>query len=299
MVLERECQPGRVGVLLGGPSSEREISIKSGKAVSRALRSRGVEVVEIGIEEEVREGLAREALDAAFVVLHGRFGEDGQVQALLEKMGVPYTGSGVEASRLALDKAASRAVFRGCGLPVPETVLVRNGSAPARLPFPFPVVVKPSREGSSIGLGMARDREELEAACRTASAYDRTVLVEPLIAGKEITVGILGDRALPAVEIIPSHPFFDFEAKYTPGVSEFLVPARLETSVAERAARVALSAHAALGCYAYSRVDMLVRPGGDPVLLEVNTIPGFTENSLYPRACAAVGISFEELCLEL
>lgn len=284
---------------MGGDSSEREISLKSGRAVLKALGTLGIEAIPIGIEGDIVVGLDSVRIDIAFIVLHGRFGEDGQVQEFLEARGIPYTGSGVEASRLAMDKVKSRERFREAGLEVPPTVVLARGDPVPAPPFPFPVVVKPSREGSSIGLSRAAAPAELASACRTAFAFDDTILIEPFLKGTEVTAGILGDTALPLVEIVPSNPFFDFEAKYTKGKTDFVVPARLADPVAARAQAAGLAAHRALGCRAYSRVDLIVSPGGKIYLLEVNTIPGFTETSLFPMASAAAGIPFPELCLRL
>ena len=296
---ERQFDPGRVGVLLGGESSEREISMKSGQAVLTALASLGVEAVPIGLGGDIAAELTRERLDCAFIALHGRFGEDGGVQSLLEERGIPYTGSGVEASRLAMDKLRSRETFRRVGLAVPETLVVKTPQEIPGIPFSFPVVVKPSREGSSIGLSLAADPGDLPEAVETALAFDDTVLIEPFLKGIEITAGVLDNRALPLVEIMPTRDYFDFEAKYTKGVTEFVVPARLEPGLAARAQAAGLSAHRAFGCRAYSRTDMIVSPSGQVYVLEVNTIPGLTATSLFPMACAAEGIDFPGLCLEL
>ncbi len=293
------AETGLIGILLGGPSAEREISLKSGRAVSRALREAGYSVVEIGEKEEVRSGLRSHALAVAFIALHGRFGEDGEVQKMLEGMNIPYTGSGVVASRRAMSKAESRRLFAAAGLPVASGRIYESGPGPRRSPLPFPVVVKPAREGSSIGLSLARNPAEFREAVARARDHDRQILVEEYIPGRELTVGVLDDRPLPLVEIRPSNPFFDFEAKYVPGRSEFEVPARLPAGRYREIQQLGLAAHRVLGCFSYSRTDIILGLDGRPRLLEVNTIPGFTATSLLPQSAAAAGIDFTALCQRL
>lgn len=290
---------GLVGVLLGGPSAEREISLKSGKAVSRTLREAGYRVVEIGEEEEIEAGIRSHRPAVAFISLHGRFGEDGEVQRLLEEMNIPYTGSGIEASRMAMDKTESRKYFQAAGLLVPPGRVFGPGLGPRSSPFAFPVVVKPAREGSSIGLSLARGPAEFREAVSRARKHDREILVEEYIPGKELTAGVLDNRSLPLVEIRPRNRFFDFEAKYVPGKSDFTVPARLPLRQYREAQKLGLAAHRVLGCFSYSRADIILGPGDRPYLLEVNTIPGFTATSLLPQAAAAAGVGFSSLCLRL
>ncbi len=290
---------GLVGVLLGGPSAEREISLKSGRAVSRALRESGYRVVEIGEAEGVAEGIAAHNPAVAFVALHGRFGEDGQVQRLLEEKDIPYTGSGVEASRRAMNKVESRRLFEAAGLPVPRARVCGPGPPPRKSPFPYPVVVKPAREGSSIGLSLVGGPGEFQEAVDRAREHDSEILIEEYIPGRELTAGVLDDRPLPLVEIRPSSPFFDFEAKYVPGRSAFQVPARLPDRSSRRIQQLGLAAHRVLGCFSFSRADIILGPGGRPYLLEVNTIPGFTATSLLPQAAAAAGVDFAALCRRL
>jgi len=290
---------GRVGVLMGGPSSERAISLKSGRAVAAALRGRGVEVVEIGEKEDIKIGVRKHRIALAFIALHGRFGEDGQIQSFLEEEGIPYTGSGVAASRLAMDKNASREKFRQAGLTVPDFRLYHRGEDRLPPPFPGSLVVKPAREGSSIGLTITRSPRDYEGACRTAGRYDELILVERYIPGRELTVGVLDKEALPVIEIVPKNNFFDFEAKYTKGMTEFILPAQLPEERYREIQTVALRAHRALGCYAYSRTDIILGRDGRIYLLEVNTIPGFTATSLFPQAAARAGIDFGDLCVKL
>ncbi len=290
---------GTVGVLLGGTSAEREISLKSGRAVSAALRERGLEVVEIGEREEIEAGVLESRIDIAFIALHGRFGEDGQIQSFLERRRIPYTGSGVEASRLALDKKASHRIFRGGGLPAPPQKVYGLEDETVLPPFGLPAVVKPSHEGSSIGLTIVNSPEEFGPACALARKYDREIVVEGYISGEEVTVGVLEERALPVIKIAPRNPFFDYEAKYTKGMTHFSVPAPLPPPLYREVQRVGLDAHRALRCYAYSRVDIMISEEGTPYVLEVNTIPGFTETSLFPQAAREDGLEFPDLCLKL
>jgi D-alanine--D-alanine ligase len=299
---------GRIGVLMGGPSSEREVSLKSGGAVYESLKNQNLNAVAIDIktdDQQQNRKLIREMrIGVAFIALHGHFGEDGQIQALLEELEIPYTGSGPAASRLAMDKIASRKIFQKKGLPVPNHIIFsikdcqdlrRRVASVLTQPF----VVKPAAQGSSIRLSIVRTEEELEQAAKLAFKFGESIIVEEYIPGREITVGILGDSALPIVEIIPQNKFYDYEAKYTPGKSEYVVPACLSAQVTAESQRVALSAHRALGCFGFSRVDMRLSLGNIPFILEVNSIPGLTETSLLPKAAADSGINFDQLCFDI
>ncbi|MDD2751689.1 MAG: D-alanine--D-alanine ligase [Candidatus Omnitrophica bacterium] len=298
---------GKVGVLMGGPSSEREISLKSGKAVLESLKSLQLDIVAIDIKtDDPRENLRlikEHNINCAFLTLHGRFGEDGQMQAILDGAGIPYTGSGKFASSLAMDKIASRKILEAYKLSVPRYLVLEKRSAHAQLPgfknFTFPVVVKPSTQGSSIGLSIVDKKEDLDSAISLAFDFDQKVLIEEYIKGRELTVGILEDKALPAIEIIPKKRFFDFEAKYSAGLTEYIVPAKIDPKLAEKVQAAALKAHRLLGCYAYSRVDLILNERNIPFILEANTIPGFTQTSLFPKAAKVAGIEFGQLCLEL
>lgn len=284
---------------MGGPSSEREISLKSGKAVSRALREKGILVVEIGEFEDIQEGIMKNSIDMAFIALHGRFGEDGQIQEILEKLNIPYTGSGIEASRLAMDKIASRRLFEKARLNTPPYQILSSDDFPSLPMFTFPVVIKPAREGSSIGLGLARNQSEYKRAVASAREHDQHILIEKYIPGRELTVGIFDDKPLPVIEIIPSKSFFDYEAKYVKGKSQFVVPAMLPAEISTEAKKIGLAAHQVLNCYAYSRADIILGEDGVLYILEVNSIPGFTSTSLLPQAAGKVGIDFPTLCLKL
>ncbi|MCQ9208281.1 MAG: D-alanine--D-alanine ligase [Omnitrophica bacterium] len=292
---------GRIGVLMGGPSSEREISLKSGRAVYQALKEQGLNVVPIDICNNSLKNIKQAKINCAFIALHGKFGEDGTIQSMLESLCIPYTGSGVRASRLCLDKVASRRIFKQFAIPVPKYDVLNRQSWRKRLPqlkLKFPLVVKPSTEGSSIGVTFVEKRRKLNQAINYAFNYGDTTIIERYIKGKEITVGILKDKALPVVEIVPKSRFFDFQAKYKKGKSEYIVPAKLSQRHYKRAQKLGLLAHKALGCRGFSRVDMILSKG-ESFVLEVNSIPGLTSRSLLPMAAQARGISLGELCLNI
>jgi len=292
---------GRVTVLAGGPSSERQISIKSGEAVYKALARIKVDANLMDADDDFPEKIKKEKPDIVFIALHGRFGEDGSVQTILEELGIPYIGSGVRASKLALDKIASREIFFANGITVPRyTVFEKEKGRQGLLSdFTVPFVVKPQNEGSSIGLTVVREPSALGEALEKALRYDKKVLVEEYIHGKEITVGILGERALPVVEIVVKNQVYDYDAKYEDKDTLYVVPADLAKDDYEKAQAIALKAHNTLGCRDFSRVDMRMDEERDISVLEVNTIPGMTERSLLPKAAAASGITFEDLCLKL
>jgi D-alanine-D-alanine ligase len=294
-----------IAVLSGGASAEREVSLNSGENVAQALRSRGHRVQLIDLRPEALEELRRLAPDCVFIALHGRGGEDGSIQGALELMRLPYTGSGILASALAMDKAQAKTVLRAAGLPTPEGHLLEMspGEVPAGLEaivsrLGFPLVVKPAREGSTIGLSVARDEDALRSGLDLAAAFDRRVILERFVPGMEVTVAVLQApdlRALPPLEIESSRPLYDYEAKYTEGGSRHIIPARLPAEALAQCEDLALRAHGALGCRGMSRVDMIVHPQDGPRILEVNTIPGLTRLSLLPDAARAVGIPFEDL----
>jgi D-alanine-D-alanine ligase len=298
---------GKIGVLMGGCSSEREISLKSGRAVFEGLKERGCDVVAMDIQTEKRDEVSRfikaSAIECAFLALHGHFGEDGQIQEILEDMDICYTGSGVLASKLAMDKVASRRIFEVYAIPVPSYRVVNQFAYGKNWKLhhtlSLPAVVKPSCHGSSIGLSIVERYEDLAIAMELAFQYDATVLIESFIRGRELTVGILQDNALPVIEILPKRQFFDYEAKYQAGMTEYRVPAVLDDETKKVVERTALAAHRLLGCRGCSRVDILLSQDRIPYVLEVNTIPGFTATSLLPKAARTVGIEFPSLCLKL
>lgn len=294
-----------VALLAGGRSAEREVSLKSGEQVYRALDRERYDIRRYDPRDDLLR-LAQDArsIDVALIILHGRLGEDGTIQGFLEALDIPYHGSGVLGSAVAINKILSKRLYVEAGLPVaPYLVLDRREPRGSREVFDhlgLPLVVKPEHEGSSIGLSIVRDRSELEAALEMAFQYDRRCLVEKYIAGTEITAGVLGNdtlEALPLVEIIPGdgYHFFDYEAKYTPGATREICPARLSAELTQTAQAYAGRAHQALCCRGYSRTDMIVTASGEIYLLETNTIPGMTQTSLFPQAAAAAGISFSTL----
>jgi len=289
----------KVVVLMGGISSEREISIASGEAVIRALKRCGYEVVGVDVRgEEFLEIVRQIKPDVVFIALHGRFGEDGTVQRMLEEMELPYTGSPPDASSLALDKAEAKKVFANCGVPTPPWVTINREEDPFEAVggLGYPLIVKPAREGSTIGVRKVEDEKYLAEAVNFARGYDEKVIVEEFVEGRELTVGILGDSALPVVEILPKAGFYDFHTKYTKGEAEYIVPAPIDEELSGQAQELALRAHRALGCCGATRVDMRLDEDGNLWVLEVNTIPGMTETSLLPKAAGALGIGFDELC---
>lgn len=288
----------RIGVLMGGLSAEREVSLKSGMAVHQALLKRGYDSTAIDVRHNLAATLSEERIEVAFIALHGRYGEDGCVQGLLELMQIPYTGSGVLASALAMHKLYSKQAFAAAGLTITPYVALKRGESltAEQLPFGLPVVVKPVQEGSSVGVAIVKQPAELQAALDDAFRYDDQVLVEGYVKGQEVQVGILDDRPVGAIEIIPKREFYDYEAKYTDGLAEHVFPARLSPELYEKVQQLGLKAHQALGCSGYSRVDFLVTETGGCYLLEVNTLPGMTALSLLPEiAQKGAGLDFETL----
>ncbi|MFH1061614.1 MAG: D-alanine--D-alanine ligase [Candidatus Omnitrophota bacterium] len=288
-----------IGILMGGFSSEREVSLKSGTAVCQALRDRYERIVvfDFKTEAELIRKLKQTKVDCMFNALHGRFGEDGQVQQILDDLNISYTGSGTEASSLAMNKVASHEVFKRNGLTIPEYQVFNKNSEQSQGFFAdFPLVVKPAMEGSSIGLSIVDDPQALFLALKQALLLDQDILIEKYIAGREITIGILDDKPLPVIEVVPKNKFYDFQAKYTVGMTEYIVPAKLPENLIEQAQTAAVKAHKVLGCRCFSRVDMIIDQQNNPIILEVNTIPGLTETSLLPKAAKAAGIEFAELC---
>lgn len=279
---------------MGGFSSEREVSLRSGAAVAKGLRLGGYRVTEVDIRG--REFDLPAGTDAVFIALHGEFGEDGQIQSLLEQRGVPYTGSNPAASRLAFDKEKSKRVLLDRRVRTPPFEVLRPGR---RRTLPLPVVVKPVRQGSSFGVHRVARESEWEAALADALGYNGAVIVEPFIDGKELTVGLVGDEALPAIEIRAPDNNYDYRAKYTKGVTEYLAPAPLSKAETEQCRDLALATYRALGGRGMGRVDLRLAPDGDLYVLELNTIPGFTETSLLPKAAAVAGYSFAELCVRI
>jgi len=285
---------------MGGPGSERNVSLATGRGVSKALRSLGMEVVEVDVRDE-NFPLPRD-VDIAFNCIHGTFGEDGQLQKILEERGMSYTGDGVEESRIAFDKILSKEKFLERGVVTPESEVIGAGQRPK---MSVPLVVKPARQGSTVGIVIVKNQNALDGALKEAANYDRKLLIEKFVSGRELTIGILGDQALPILEIIPKGGFYDFNTKYPflnpqAGASaEHLCPAKIDPGLTKKIQELALAAFRALGLVVYGRVDVIFSDKGEPFVLEVNTIPGMTEASLLPEAAAAAGISYPDLCLRI
>jgi D-alanine-D-alanine ligase len=294
----------KVGVIMGGTSSERQVSLASGEAVAVALEEQGFETrsVVLGPGDDALSILAGNDMDAAFLALHGKLGEDGCVQGLLELLGIPYTGSSVLSSALAMDKLKSKELFRLHNVPTPPYYVFDQAQHTAadieevHGSFGFPVIVKPRREGSSIGVSRANDMSELCEAIELALAFDSSVLIERFIVAREVAVGILDGRVLGAIEIAPKSGIYDFAAKYTPGMTEYFMPARLQPARYRNVLNLAERAVEALDCSGAARVDLLVTEGQNEYVLEVNTLPGMTPTSLLPKIAGAAGFSFPELC---
>lgn len=281
-------------VMLGGPSAEREVSLRSGQAVANALRSRGHHVTEL---DPVPGAWTLPAgCDVVFLALHGTYGEDGTVQAELDRLGVPYTGCDSESSRVAFDKVLTKELCLKAGVPTAPSAVLRNPNAPIPPGLSLPLVVKPVRQGSSVGLQFVNRSEDWPAALRDSLRFDSEVLVEERVIGRETTVAILGSEALPIVEVRPKVGAYDYANKYTSGATEYFCPADFDAEATRKIQQAALGAFRAVNGRDYGRVDVMVRASGDPVVLEVNTLPGMTETSLLPKAAAAAGISYAELC---
>jgi D-alanine-D-alanine ligase len=286
-----------VGVLMGGRSAERRVSLRTGAAILAALQRLGERAVAIDAGPDLPRALARRGVDVAFIALHGRGGEDGTVQGLLECLGVPYTGSGVLASALAMDKKQSKYVFRAHGLPTPDFEVFARGTRAARRlqRLAPPVVVKPTNEGSSVGMTVVRGSGALAPALAKAFRYDPEAIAEQFLPGREFTVGVLEGETFPVVEVRPHSGVYDYHSKYTAGETDYLAPAPIGARLAARLRALAAQTHGALGCRGASRVDFRLDGRGRPYVLEVNTIPGMTETSLLPKSAAAAGIGFDEL----
>ena len=294
-----------IGVLMGGLSGEREVSLRSGRNCLRALLANGYRAVEIDALQDVAKRMDAAGVEVAFLAVHGRYAEDGTIQGLLEVMGIPYTGSGVLASALGMNKVAAKKVVAASGLPTPdyhelgadESVAAAALRIKERLGLP--VMLKPVQEGSSLGVSKCKTVEQLETCLQEGRAQFGRMFAESFIPGTEITVGVIeregGLLALPILELVPKNEFYDYEAKYTEGMTEFILPARLEPEVYARAQRTAVAVFEAIGCRGYSRVDMMVDREGVPWFVEVNTLPGMTELSDLPAQAREAGISYEEL----
>jgi D-alanine-D-alanine ligase len=287
-------QAWNIVVMRGGPSAEREVSLRSGESVANALRRLGHHVTEI--DPQPCQWKLPDKTDVVFLALHGTYGEDGVIQGELEHLGVPYTGCGVEASRIAFDKVLTKNRCAATGVPVAKSLVVDSPETVWPKRWKPPVVLKPVRQGSSVGLQFVDQVEQWPAALKEALKHDSQVLVEPKIIGAECTVGILGDKILPVVEVRPRSGNYDYQSKYTKGATEYLCPAPFNAETTARIQAAAEGAFRAIGGRDYARVDVMVSHEGEPVVLEVNTLPGMTETSLLPKAAAAAGFSYEDLC---
>jgi D-alanine-D-alanine ligase len=287
----------RITVMLGGPSAEREVSLRSGAGVAAALRSFGHEVSELDPRQEDWE--LPGGTELVFLALHGTYGEDGTVQRRLEELGVPYTGCDPEASRIGFDKHLTKQRCAAAGVPTARFILLDSQSASWPMGWNPPVVLKPARQGSSVGLQFVERVSDWSKALAESMRFDSQVLMEEKIIGRECTVGILDDKPLPLVEVRPKTGVYDYQTKYTAGTTEYLCPAPFDEATTARVQDAGLAAFKAIGGRDYSRVDVIVKSGGEPVVLEVNTLPGMTDSSLLPKAAAAAGIGYAELCQKM
>ena len=292
---------GKVAVLLGGKSAEREVSLKSGSMVLAALRRRGVDAHAFDPAECGLDALIEERFERAFIVLHGRFGEDGTMQGILDWLGIPYTGSGVLGSALAMDKVRAKLLWQASGLPTPPYEVLGAGgdfgAVAARLGLPL--MVKPVSEGSSIGMSKVRAAAALDQAYALAVNYDRSVIAEKFIEGAELTAGIVGEEPLPLIRLETPRDFYDYEAKYVAGDTRYLIPCGLQPAKERELQELCVQAFRALGCRGWGRVDLMLDRVEEPFLLEVNTAPGMTDHSLVPMAARAAGLGYEDLCVRI
>ncbi|MCP3025832.1 D-alanine--D-alanine ligase [Halobacillus sp. A5] len=297
----------KVAVLYGGVSGEREVSLSTGKGIIQALKNKGHQVIGIDFDPSKIDQLIDLKVDLVFIGLHGRFGEDGRIQGLLDMLDIPYVGSGVLSSALAMDKAKSKQIFATNHIPTAESesyVVNRYRdhsqiAAAVKERFTVPFVVKPNQEGSTLGLTVVKDESQIDKAIEIAAASDSVILVEDYVGGREVTVPVVGkqgeEEALPVIEIIPKSDYYDFDSKYKPGGSEHIVPAKVSDELTEQLQAYAVEAHQLLGCSVYSRVDFIINENNTPIILEVNTLPGMTPTSLFPDSAQVIGLSYDDL----
>ncbi|MFD1171682.1 D-alanine--D-alanine ligase [Oceanobacillus picturae] len=293
----------KIAVLYGGTSGEREVSLSSGKGIIQALKNNGHEVTGIDFHPERLEEIIELNVDLVFIGLHGKFGEDGRVQGLLEMLGLPYVGSGVLASALAMDKAKAKQIFESNDIPVAKSKVytitdktnLQDVEKEVNQVFKVPFVIKPNSEGSTLGLTIVENPEQILDGLKRAATSDDTILIEDFIQGREITVAVLGEKALPIIEIIPKNAYYDYESKYAAGGSEHIVPAPIDAQTTKTIQELAVKAHSVLGCKTYSRVDFILTKENQPVILEVNTLPGMTPTSLFPDAAKVIGLDYDTM----
>ncbi|MBF0491896.1 MAG: D-alanine--D-alanine ligase [Deltaproteobacteria bacterium] len=304
----------KIAVLLGGLSSEREISLRSGAAIASALEKLAYNVVRIDVQKDVAQKLLEEKVALAFIALHGKYGEDGAVQGLLEMMQIPYTGSGILASALAMDKVLTKRLLMERAFLTPGFAELDLGQVNGPLTLAlslkgrgdissfvekfsmnFPVIVKPAREGSTIGMSIVREKDQLQKALEESARFDEKILVEEFIQGTEVTCGVLNGEPLPLIEVVPKSGFYDFQSKYTKGATEYILPARVSAELTQEIQETTVQIYRELGCEGCARADYIIDSEGRFYFLEINTIPGMTETSLIPKAAASVGLSFENL----
>jgi len=291
-----ELKNKKIGVIMGGVSAEREVSLKSGAAVLAALKRLGYRAEQLDVGDEVIKEIAKSGIEIAYVALHGGWGEDGRIQSILELSKVPYTGSGVVASTFAMNKPQAKAVFVSKGIPTPKYCpAVNEEFVFEEMKFDMPFVVKPSCEGSTVGVSIVKKREDFGPALELAKKFDELPMVEEYIAGREITCGVLDGQALEVVEVKPRSGFYDYEAKYKDGGSDYECPAQISSGIREWVKELSRRSYDALHCRGAVRVDFRLHPERGPFVLEVNTIPGMTEHSLLPMSAAGVGVGFDEL----
>lgn len=314
----------RIGILMGGQSSERDVSMRSGLAIYQSLHDLGYNAVLIDVGKDIVSVLKKEKVKLAFLALHGGIGENGAMQGLLEVLGIPYTGSGVLASAVAMDKEASKRIFSYQGLPVAPFFAVKKVDKKGKRgergklqykerdiagdyiyphipepPFELPWVVKPAAEGSSIGVSIVKEKDELAPCLGKTFSFGRKVMVEKFIKGKEVHIGVLGDKPLGGVEVRPSLEFYNYEAKYTSGFTDYIIPPEIDETTYENTKSMALKAHLSLGCSGATRVDFMIDENNSPYILEVNTLPGMTATSLLPKIARSAGLSFNDLIEEI
>lgn len=302
----RRLRKRKIGVLMGGWSSEREVSLLSGQRVLESMKRQGYQAVGIDINRSFVDQIRQAKIDMAFIILHGRPGEDGTMQGFLELLGIPYTGSGVTASAICIDKVFTKMILRQLGIPTPDFITVGSeedvaeGLAEAEKQFGYPLIVKPRCEGSSVGIELLEGRRGALERCERVWRGFGDILIEPFIDGMIATVGIVGQEVLPILELLPkSQRFYSYEAKYTRGETDFIIPARLSPRVESKIKELAMKAHQGLGCKGFSRIDLIVKDGNRPYFLEVNTLPGLTDISDLPAQAEHAGISYDELIFRI